>query len=469
MRVVGVSPARQLRGYTLGDVSSSLSSAVETVAAVHSGDHTAAAAVDAALARLEAAEPRINAFTSVQAEQARAAAAQIDALSPDERARLPLAGVPFAVKDSIPVGSPVVTRLTDAGGVVIGRTTIPELCVWGVTDSAENGITRNPWDTGVSPGGSSGGSAAAVAAGVVPFALGSDGMGSLRIPAACCGLVTLKPGPGVVPLADGEDDWGGMSVQGALATTVADVALVTALLSGDDPGFAEVGRTPEVGYSTASPVALGPLNLVPIRFPWRDAATTAVESLRMAGIAVHNAGIPAPGNPFLLLARWTSGVERAARSANRPISSLERRNKYHALLGRTIFRRGGAADGSTRFNRGAERLRADVEKLMTSRGLDVLLTPSLADFPPAATDWHLRSWARTLWANMRFSPFASQWNVLGWPAMTVPVGTAKGPNGRDLPVAIQLVARPGAESTLLEIAAAMESRNPWQRNAEPAR
>src|SRR5699024_9447904 len=178
-------------------VSTPLMSAVATAAAVRAGELTAAGSVDAALDRLRAAEPRINAFSSVAGDDARAAGARIDALSPDERASLPLAGVPLAVKDSIPADSPVVTRLTDAGAVVTGRTPAPELCVWGVTDSADNGITRNPWDPERSPGGSSGGSAAAVAAGVVPLALGSDGMGSLRIPAACCGLVTVKPGNGV--------------------------------------------------------------------------------------------------------------------------------------------------------------------------------------------------------------------------------------------------------------------------------
>ena len=194
--------------------------AAETADAVRRGDLSAVAAVEAALDRIAAHDPVIGAFQVVRAERARAEAAQIDA--DPHRDSLPLAGVPIAVKDNVPVsGEPmrigsaatdptpqttdheVVRRLRAAGAVVVGLTRVPELCVYGATDSVF-GVTRNPWNLERTPGGSSGGSAASVAAGMVAVAHGNDGMGSIRIPAACCGLVGIKPGLGTVPCRAGQ-------------------------------------------------------------------------------------------------------------------------------------------------------------------------------------------------------------------------------------------------------------------------
>ncbi|MBB1028853.1 amidase, partial [Dietzia sp. DQ11-38-2] len=146
-----------------------------------------------------------------------------------------------------------------------------------------------------------------------------------------------------------------------------------------------------------------------------------------------------------------------AEEENLPLSAMERRTRHHALLGRTVFRRGGAGDGDTRWNRATEALRTEVERAMDTAGVDVWLTPALADLPPEATDWHQRSWGRSLWASMRFSPFTPLANVLGWPAMTVPCGRTATPAGRVLPTSVQLVGRPGSEPTLLSLAAAIES------------
>src|SRR6478672_6154954 len=224
--------------------------ATEIARLVRSGEVTAVSVVQAHLDHIEAVDARIGAFRVLRREAALAEAHAIDtALT-----RFALPRVPIAVKDNVAVAGevctdgslagndvpatrdhPVVARLRKAGAIVVGITRVPELCLYGTTDGPGT-VSRNPWDTALSPGGSSGGSAAAVAAGQVPLAHGNDGMGSLRVPAAACGLVTLKPGRGVVPADIGFDDWSGMAENGALATTVADLAVAHAVLAGEEQG-----------------------------------------------------------------------------------------------------------------------------------------------------------------------------------------------------------------------------------------
>src|SRR5947209_2517617 len=210
--------------------------------------------VELSLRRIEALDPRLNAFRVVIAEEALAAADALD--SPDGA----LAGVPIAIKDHFRTagqamtlgsrshGGPatedgrVVARLRSAGAIPIGITNVPELLIFPWTASDANGVTRNPWDLTRTPGGSSGGTAAAVAAGLVPCGTASDGGGSIRIPAACCGLVGMKPSRGLVPADQGAGDWLGLSVVGALARTVADSALLLGVMSSGD--YLEAARRP---------------------------------------------------------------------------------------------------------------------------------------------------------------------------------------------------------------------------------
>src|SRR5919107_4986485 len=245
--------------------------ATELAARVRSGELTAVEVVRAHLAHLDAVEPRISAFRVVRREAALAEAHAVDtALT---RFAMPLAGVPVAVKDNVDVAGeactdgspacptrtaerdhPVVSRLRRAGAVVVGITRMPELGLYSATDGPGT-VTRNPWDTARSPAGSSGGSAAAVASGAVPLAHGNDGMGSLRLAAAAPGLVTLKPGRGVVPGGIGADDWSGMAVNGALATTVADLAGAPPGVAGGGPSEPQApGRPLRIALSTRSPV-----------------------------------------------------------------------------------------------------------------------------------------------------------------------------------------------------------------------
>ena len=451
--------------------------------AVRAGALTARAVTDQALTRIAERDSPLGAFRLVRTEHARAEADAIDR-HPD-RATLPLAGVPLAIKDNVAVAGesrlngtrdadptpqsadhPVVARLRAAGAVVVGLTQVPQLCVFGTTDSViqpvprretsslpvtspEVMITRNPWDRTRSTGGSSGGSAAAVAAGLVPAAHGNDGMGSIRIPAACTGLVGIKPGTGVVPADLGDGSWFDMAENGPLATTVGDCALLLSVLA-DRPDLAEidVDQTPRIGISVKAPLAG-----LPVDRHYAEAAQHSGILLAGAGYPVDHKEIryPTAAGPAAL-ARWFAGAELDARRlADR--SLLEPRVARHARLGRLVLATGGPRPAwRDSWVAAAERYFADV---------DVLVTPALAQLPLPAVAWSRRGWAANIVANTRYAPFAAPWNLAGWPAMVVPAG--RHPSG--MPLSVQLVARPGGEATLLSVAAQLEALNPWPRTA----
>jgi amidase len=443
--------------------------AVEIAAQVRAGTLTARVAVERALQAIADRDGPLQAFQEVRAFAALREADQVDARA--DRGLLPLAGVPIAIKDNVAVtgepmregslGSdpapqtedhPVVRRVRDAGAVVVGLTRVPELCIYGTTDS-EFGVTANPWNRSRTPGGSSGGAAAAVAAGMVPVAHGNDGLGSIRIPAACCGLVGIKPGFGVVPSRLGGHSWFDMAENGPLATTVADAALVLSVMA-DRSDLAAL-PTPHglrIALSTKAPMPATPVDR-----HWVAAARETGTLLRGAGHTVRTADPPysqrmAASN----LVRWVAGTELTARElADR--SKLAARSRRHAALGRAALRvRMPRESGRIRWQRAAERFFADY---------DVLLTPTLAQPPLEAGGWAGRGWLRNVWANARFAPFAAPWNLAGWPAMAVPAGLA--PDG--LPLSVQLVAPPGTESLLLGLAATLERLRPWPRTAPAGR
>jgi amidase len=256
---------------------------------VRSGEVSPSELVRLCLERIERLDPQLNAFRVVLGEQALLEAEQAEARlkGGDER---PLLGVPIAIKDESEVAgqvkmlgtdafdepasedSEVVRRLRAAGAIVVGLTHLPELAICGFTESATWGVTRNPWDPQRTPGGSSGGSGAAVAAGLVPIASAGDGGGSIRIPAASCGLFGLKPQRGRVSLAPLTEGWNGLAVLGCLSRSVLDTALYLDVVSGgsSEPGapppperpFVELAQTPpgklRVAWSTAAPRAAAP-------------------------------------------------------------------------------------------------------------------------------------------------------------------------------------------------------------------
>ncbi|MFD5335633.1 amidase [Streptomyces hawaiiensis] len=436
--------------------------AAEISAAVRDKRVTPREVVAEHLARIERLDARVGAFRAVRADAALAEADEVAARG--DFAELPLAGVPVAVKDNLAVrgesrrvGSAAtpdtpaardhvtVARLRAAGAVVVGLTNVPELCVFGTTDGVL-GIARNPWDPSRSAGGSSGGSAAAVAAGMVPIALGNDGMGSLRIPAANCGLVTIKPGQGVVPTGEGDSTWFGMSENGPLATTVEDARLMFSVLAGVEPGPVSAPGVLRVAVSLRSPLAG-----VAISRPYAAAARDAAGLLMRAGHQVRRADPPYPLSlATTSLAHWTAGTAADARPLDPRL--LTRRTRVHARLGRPFLR-------TVSSGAGREQLRRRLEPFFAEH--DVLLTPALARRSPKAGPWHERGWLSNVLANTNYSPLTPPWNLTGWPAMSVPCGTL--PSGA--PCAVQLVGRPGTESQLLDLAGQLEERNPWQRTA----
>ena len=438
---------------------------------VRSGRRTAVDAVTDSLARIREYDDDVAAFQVVRRERALAEAADVDARA--DRSTLPLAGVPVAIKDNVPVAGepmrvgsaatddapqpgdhPVVARIRAAGGVVVGLTRVPELCVFGATDSV-HGITRNPWDLARTPGGSSGGSAAAVAAGMVPIAHGNDGMGSVRIPAACCGLVGIKPGLGVVPAHLGATDWYSLSENGALATTAEDAALLLSVMAGDASlaRIAPLDDRLHVAVSFRAPVAG-----VAVDPAWAAAADRLGSLLRGEGHDVRHAEPVSPtdaaGNAAAIagLARWFAGT--AADADELESSRLEPRVRRHAMLGRLV-RRTPLMDERLReaWIRHAERF---------LREYDVLITPALAQPPINARRWFSGGWSSTMLANIRYAPFAAPWNVAGMPAIVIPMGVHP---QAGTPVAAQVVARRGREALLLSIAAWVERARPWRRTA----
>jgi amidase len=435
--------------------------------AVRRGDATATQIVADHLDHIATADSILAAFRTVRGGEAIVEAEKVD--DQDDLANLPLAGVPVAVKENTAVaGLPtwngseaartavaeddheVVRRLRGAGAIVVGVTRMPELGLWAVTDEASD-ATRNPWDVDRTPGGSSGGSAAAVAAGLVPIAHANDGLGSIRIPAACCGLVGLKPGAGVVPRQLGVDDWFGLVEHGVLATTVADAAVGFSVLAGRRPAKLVEPSRLRVAVSLRSPV----LGIRPDA-PNREAVSIAAKLLIGAG---HDAVTADPVYPTALglrgLATWFAAAYREVEGAGLDVRSLQPRTRHHVRLGRWAFNRGYVQEA----HRNAWRERSIA--FFAEHKVDLLLTPALAATPPPAHGHAEDRWRRNMITSMRYAPYAAPWNLAGLPAIVVPVGIR--PDG--LPLTVQLVGPPGSELTLLGVAGQFEVANPWPRHA----
>lgn len=406
--------------------------AAKTAAAVQAGSITATQVTSAALARIAELNPHTQAFSEVWEDIALRVAAEIDGVDGSTREKLTLAGVPFAVKGSIELTHPVNMLLLAAGAVPIGRTHIPQLCVWGITDSVQ-AVVQNPLYPGRTPGGSSGGAAAAVSAGMVCFAQGSDGMGSLRIPAAACGLVTLKSTPGLLPGRVSASDWYGMSVHGFLTRTVEDQLLLLRLFR---PEFAADPVLSDVRImSDARSATLG----MPVSKTVKKAVSGSAERLARRGFPVSELRTAYPANPLPLLTRWTAG---AAADADAEIAAgsllpheIEPRNRTHIALGRLLGKLfpqwlSGEFAAATRI---AEQLGEN----------GVLLTPGLAQLPPRADKWHRRSWIRNITANLRFAPTVSVWNLLGFPAGVTHDPATGAP--------VQVVAAPGRDDLVVRV------------------
>jgi amidase len=426
---------------------------------------------------ITASQSTLNAFRVVLTEQALADAAQADRrLANGEQA--PLLGVPIAVKDDVDIaGVPtafgtdghirpatrdaeVVRRLRAAGAVIVGKTNTCEFGQWPFTSGPGFGHTRNPWSRKHSPGGSSGGSAAAVSAGLVAAALGSDGAGSVRIPAAWTHLVGIKPQRGRISTWPLPEAFNGITVYGVLARTVTDAALLLDAASGNVSG--DLHKPPPVRVSQHVGVAPGPLKIaVSLRFPFTGfparlhpeilAAVERVASqLESAGHTIME-GDPNYGLRLLLgfLARSTSGLlDWSERVGDGVI--LDRRTKMNMLMG--LLLRENALRRARRAEAGAQRRVGSIFDTV-----DVVLAPTTAQPPPLGHTFDKLGALGTNRAMIAGCPACWPWNVLGWPSINVPAGFT----GDGLPLGVQLMGPANSEPLLVSLAAELEAVSGW--------
>ncbi|MEU5278360.1 amidase [Streptomyces asoensis] len=453
-----------------------------TARALAGGEIASRALVERTLARIEASQGTLNAFRIVRAEAALAEADAADrALAAGSRA--PLLGVPVAVKDDMDVaGEPTafgcqgehpvaaedgeaVRRLRAAGAVIVGKTNTCELGQWPFTEGPAFGATRNPWNTDHTPGGSSGGSAAAVAAGLVPAALGSDGAGSVRIPASWTHLVGIKPQRGRVSTWPRGESFHGITVNGTLARTVADAALLLDAASGNhahDPhrppavdASAAVGRDPgrlRIALSLKPPFTAVPAVLRP---EVRDRVLALAEVLAASGHTVEEADPPYGQIGLAFVPRATAGI--AERVAEAPFPALlDRRTRGAARMGRLL---GGFP------LRAARRAEAVLHRRIGGffEKYDVVLTPTTAAPPPRIGALLDLGGFATDRAMIAACPYAWTWNVLGWPGVNVPAGFTPG----GLPVGAQLLGPADSEPLLISLAARLEAELHWHEKWPP--
>jgi amidase len=451
--------------------------AAEQAGMLAAGTITAPALLETYLERIARLDPQLRAYRTVLADTARAEAAAAQQRL-DAGERLPLLGIPVAIKDDVDVAgqtttygssahgpaatadAEVIRRLRAAGAVILGKTAVPELMIWPFTESVTFGATRNPWNTDYTPGGSSGGSAAAVAAGLAPIALGSDGAGSIRIPSTWCGLFGLKPQRDRVPLAPHDDAWCGLSVNGPIARTVHDAALfldATATVSEAGHEFVNAAtRSPgrlRIALSTKVPPGL----VARVGKAQRAAVDQAGALLRDLGHQVVHRDPDYPAWAIFghMLPRYFRGVYDDARTLPRP-ERLDARTRGMARIG-SLF-----SDRRIATIRAAE---ADAAERILSifDDVDVVITPGNAVGPSRIGAYQRRGGVTTLGLVAARVPFHAVFNATGQPAAAVPWGF----DGNGLPTAIQLVGRPYDEATLLALAAQIENARPWAQHRPP--
>jgi amidase len=447
-------------------------SAVEQARLVRSGEVSSIELVELYLDRIERIDPALNAFVTVCAEEARAAAQAVDSTPGDA----PFRGVPIAIKDLAATAgirttysshayasyvpdfdTAVVRRIREAGFVIVGKTNTPEFGTVAFTESELNGATRNPWNTDLTPGGSSGGAAAAVSAGLVPIAHATDGGGSIRIPASCCGLFGLKPSRGRVSSAP-FGSLEGLSTAGPMARSVEDAAALLDVLAGYEPGdpwwappperpFAETTLAPPRALRIA--VTLTPPIDVPVDPECVRAVATAAELLAKLGHDVRDETPPwrEPDLFDMFIAVWQVGP------ALHPVDE--------ALL--TPLNRGlvesARTSSAAEYGRAVAWLQALARRVVTFwNDADVVLTPTLA-LPPVPIGWQeaVEGPIEQLLRNTEFTPFTAVANLTGQPAMSLPLHWS----ATGLPIGVQAIGPPAGDALLLSLAAQIEAARPW--------
>ena len=402
--------------------------------------------VELCLRRIRSLDPTINAFERVFVASARRRAVELAGVPVRERG--PLHGVPVAIKAEnaiagiptsygtaacvTPAGadSHVVAALQNAGAIIIGTTRMPECGAWALTSSEHGGVTRYPQHAAYSPGGSSGGSAAAVAAGMVPVAIGGDGGGSIRIPAAHCGLYGLKAQRGRVSTAPAEHLWYDLGVIGPIARSVSDLRLIYEVIAGGP--FPPVFQTP-----TRIAVAIR-TGLPGIRAPKTLTCAAHNVAAAIGGVAKLDVRLPVPTDAFMV--QFFAGVAAEVSAMEHP-ERLERRTRQIAAIGTRIPPR--MLEWARR--RGREYAR-ELDAIFAD--YDVIVSPTVAARPAPAEGIQGKGLMRTLMANAPFAAYTALWNATGHPAIAIPFG--HGPDG--LPISVQIGGPQDSEALLLHLA-----------------
>jgi amidase len=438
--------------------------------------------MQAVLARIDAVNPRVNAYVTVAREQALAAAKKATAALARKGASLgPLHGVPVSIKDLTPTkgirttwGSKIfehhvpdedalyVARLKEAGAIVVGKTNTPEFGAGGNTFNAVFGATRNPWNTALTCGGSSGGAAVALATGMGPLAQGSDLGGSLRTPAAFCGVVGFRTSPGLIPVYPADLGWDSLSVTGPMARTVGDVALMLSVMAGPDDRaplsydvdtrrFPAAVKRPSVkGWRAAWTPDLN--GLIPVDDEVAAVAERATGVFRSLGVRVERA-CPDFGevNDIVLATRGLSMVARHAEKLARWESVMQRGLVWNIKQGLSLTPE-QIGRGETLRTRLWHRVRA----FMETRDLLILPTVAVPPFPveqPYPTEINGKALDNyTQWFFLTYGI-----TVTGLPVISVPCGFTRS----GLPVGLQIVGRRHQEAAVLRAAAAFETAQPW--------
>ncbi len=442
-----------------------------------SGEVTATEAVQASLDRIARRDPGLNAFSVVLADRALEDAIALDARVAGGEQPGPLHGVPVAIKEEVDVAGCVTTfggrgnetpatddgevvrRLRQAGAIVVGKTRMPEFGQWPFTESVDGGITRNPWDRTRTPGGSSGGTAAAVAAGMVPVAIGGDGGGSIRIPSAYCGLYGLKPTRGRVTSDPMPHLWWALGTTGPLTRTVFDSALTYDVIRGNTAGdrytlpepstsfIAAAGSDPgrlRIGWSTR-PVTKG------VR-PAKEHVAAVEDTARLLADLGHDVREIDPRYPdptAAFVPQFFGGIRTEA-DAVEHFDRLEKRTRETYRLGSWVTP--ALLDKALAAG---ERVSEKANRVFDS--VDVLLTPTLGPRPRRVGALERGGPVSVALKAAPMIAWTALWNVTGNPAASVPAGIA----ADGLPLAVQLVGRLGDEPTLLSLSAQIERARPW--------
>ena len=462
-------------------------SARELVSRRQSGELSATELVEHFLARIDTHNPTLNALVTVTPERALEEARSIDSGARDPGI---LWGLPFADKDltnragvktgagsrvmdkaPIPTQSDPMAQVLDiAGGISIGKSAVCEFGLSSYTESLVFPPTATPYSLTHGSGGSSGGAASAVAGRLVPLSPGSDGGGSVRIPAWACGVVGLKPSRGLIPGATGFDYLAGLVVPGPLATSVGDAALLLDALrgSGATHRATSPGNPPESFLQTLSDL-LRPLRIgVTIRHPWEDFADTPLDASaadahsrvralleEMGHTVVDLEWTPRPGYSAAFVTIWKASAVGLDLSASQR-ELLEPLTRYLVEEGDRVSAKELAA--------ALKELSAFEEHTIRSFSeVDAVLTPGLATAPPLIGFYDSTDSERNFTQQVQVTPYSSFVNVSGLPALALPVML----NPEGLPVGIQLIGRPGGDATLLQLGAELEDALDFSSNAMP--